>query len=418
MELINQPLNGQLGNRLIELLGNEDYQTLNVLVAFAKNSGVLRLKEAIEKFRKRGGKVNVYVGVDLQGTSYEALVNLRAIVDSLFVVHAENSQTFHTKIYNFVGQDKSSVIVGSNNLTGGGLWSNFENSLLISFNKVSSESNLQDQVDQFIENLTTLGQSLMPITSQEVIDDLLEGGYVGKEVFQRINRQAEEDKRPKTSRLFGRGAPFRLPQVNGVNVPKNRTENIPARVEVLAEPEVKKILPTSNLTEDWQTIWMETRAMTGGSRNILDLSMRSLVEIGDPIGTPFEHEDFGYMKGGVEFFGMNPMETSVRKELILNFEGVDYSENEILYPEGSKANGTWRLQIKGKDSLGRKITEAFKAKGEEHYLVQKIVTFTRVHDDFYFMSVFPATDLESFIKSSKILARNGGTAASKYLGLL
>jgi hypothetical protein len=42
VELLNQPFTGQLGNRLIELLDSPDYQTLNIAVAFAKNSGVLR----------------------------------------------------------------------------------------------------------------------------------------------------------------------------------------------------------------------------------------------------------------------------------------------------------------------------------------------------------------------------------------
>jgi|TARA_B110000967_G_C18317144_1_gene285769 hypothetical protein len=38
MELINQPFTGQLGARLITLLDSPDYHTLNIVVAFAKNS--------------------------------------------------------------------------------------------------------------------------------------------------------------------------------------------------------------------------------------------------------------------------------------------------------------------------------------------------------------------------------------------
>ncbi|MBU2885498.1 hypothetical protein KO507_06965 [Gilvimarinus agarilyticus] len=89
MELMNQPFNGQLGNRLIELLESQDYHTLNIVVAFAKNSGVLRMKDALENFRVKGGKVNVFVGVDLNVTSYEALTALLLCTDSLNVVHSE-----------------------------------------------------------------------------------------------------------------------------------------------------------------------------------------------------------------------------------------------------------------------------------------------------------------------------------------
>lgn len=171
MELLNQPFTGQLGNRLIELLDSPDYQTLNIAVAFAKNSGVLRIKDALERFRKRGGKVNIYVGVDLGGTSYEALTVLLLHADSLNVVHSENGQTFHVKIYQFVGKDKGLVVVGSHNLTGGGLWTNFESSVLIPAGRSNAnEVELQKGLDDYIGELNSLKDSLMPIETQHDID--------------------------------------------------------------------------------------------------------------------------------------------------------------------------------------------------------------------------------------------------------
>ena len=107
MELMNQPFTGQLGDRLIELLDSSDYHTLNIVVAFAKNSGVNRLKDSFENFRKRGGIVNVYVGIDMGVTSYDALTALLLNTDSLNVVHSQNqNQTFHPKIYQFLGKEK------------------------------------------------------------------------------------------------------------------------------------------------------------------------------------------------------------------------------------------------------------------------------------------------------------------------
>ena len=52
-------------------------------------------------------------------------------------------------------------------------------------------------------------------------------------------------------------------------------------------------------------------------------------------------------------------------------------------------------QIKGTTSANQRITDAFRAKGEEHYLVRKIVTFTKVKD-YFFMTVFPEAGLEDF----------------------
>ena len=405
VELMNQPFTGQLGNRLVELLDSADYQTLNIVVAFAKNSGVLRIKGALERFRKRGNKVNVYVGVDLGGTSYEALTALLLHTDSLHVVHAEKWQTFHPKIYQFVGSDKGLVIVGSQNLTAGGLWTNFESSVLIPVRgSIASEMAIQKGVDDFIGELRSLGDSFMPIAIQPDIDKLLENGYIFKEVAGQVRRAKASAKDGIQVPLFGNGAPATLPYVS--------TSKIVAVSSTSPVP-----IPVSRSDED-QTIWFETRAMTGGSRNILDLSMRSLVERGDPTGTSFELEIPGFMRGGVEFFGLNPTGTDETKEVSINFEGVDYTGNKILFPSGESANGTWRLQIKGVTSSGRKITEAFRAKGGGFYMQHKIVTFTKVQDDYYFMSVFPESELENFKDASRILGRNGSTTSAKLFGLL
>lgn len=97
---------------------------------------------------------------------------------------------------------------------------------------------------------------------------------------------------------------------------------------------------------------------------------------------------------------------------------MDYFANTILFPDGSSANGTWRLQIKGTSASGRRITDAFRAKGEAEYLVRKIITFTKIQGDYFFMSVFAASELENFKAASHILARNGATTSARQLGLL
>ena len=187
MELMNQPFTGQLGNRLIEFLDSPDYHTLNITVAFAKNSGVLRIKDSLENFRDRGGLVNAYVGVDLGVTSYEALTALLLCTDSLNVVHSEKGQAFHTKIYQFLGKEKGLIVVGSHNLTGGGLWTNFESSALIPIDSSSTNDMkiLGAQAD-YISGLTSLKDSFMSIGTKEDIDKLLHNGYIFKEVSQQV----------------------------------------------------------------------------------------------------------------------------------------------------------------------------------------------------------------------------------------
>ena len=187
MEIINQPLNGQLGNRLIELLESSKYDALNITVAFAKNSGVLRIKPSLDKFRKRGGKVNVYVGVDLGVTSYEALTALFLCTDSLSVIHSESSQTFHSKVYEFLGKHEMLLVVGSNNLTAGGLWTNFESSALIPIDMTKPDnSSIARTQAEYFSALASLDNLLMPINYKSDIDKLYTRGYITNEVKQQV----------------------------------------------------------------------------------------------------------------------------------------------------------------------------------------------------------------------------------------
>ena len=168
-----------------------------------------------------------------------------------------------------------------------------------------------------------------------------------------------------------------------------------------------------------KVIWFETKRMTGGSRNILDLSMKSLVESGDPKGTILDSEDSKSMLGTVYFFGVDPSNASHKRKVItLEFDGIDYFGNEILFPEGNKANGTWRLQIKGVSDNNIKITDAFREKEEGHYLVEKIITFTKISEDYYSLSVYSESEIVKFKSASLLLGRNGASRVAKQFGLL
>lgn len=419
---MNQPINGQLGNDLIELLSSTDYDSLNIVAAFAKNSGVLRIKGSLDNFRKRGGTVNLFIGVDFGVTSYEALTALLLCSDSLSVLHSEKSQAFHPKIYQFLGKEKGVIVVGSHNLTGGGLWTNFESSAHITLDMSNPDDiNLLKEQESYFQNLLSLNDLLMPIKTQEDVSNLLKNGYISKEVNQRVRSKIADKRDSNSERLFGNGTPVSLPLLP---ILKNKTA-----VEIPEELSTKKASSAEVSTTGSygaNTIWFESRAMTGGSRNILDLSKTSLLESGDPADVFFVKKK-RFISGGVKFFGVNPLDTNQQKDITLNFEGVDYIGNTILYAED---NGSWRLQIKGESLSELGITETFKKlntlEGERYnskgelllYLQFKIITFTRIQDDYYFMSVLPKSEISNLKEASCILARNGSTERAKQLGLL
>lgn len=415
--VINQPLSGNLGDFLVSCLEESDFENVNIVVAFAKNSGVLRLKPSLEQFKACGSKINVFVGIDLDGTSYEALASLSNLADKLFVVHAESEQTFHSKIYNFTNENGSIVVVGSNNFTAGGLWTNLESCSIarLDFDKEADHA-IQRQIDSYINDLVSMQGLSMEIRGQEDVDDLLAAGYVSKEAKTRIRRETARKQVAKGG--LGDVGPF---------IKRVRASLPPIKLEEQRKPDkpdsslaVRKAPSSASepvfdkLDRDGNSIWFETRKMTGGSRNILDLSKKSLVSQGNPQYTAFSIDgSSAEMKGGVQFFGIDPADTDSVTDITINYNGVDYKGNTIKYPVGDKANGTWRLQIKGESAEGKNIKEAF----EKDYLVNKILVFTKIEESYFFMSVFDASDLPEFIEASKVVAYNGGNTRSRLLGL-
>lgn len=409
IQLLSQPLGGQIGNYLKSCLENSKFDKLIIVVAFAKNSGVLRLKKSFEEFRKSGGVIEAYVGIDLDGTSYEALLSLLKVTNKLTVVHLESGQTFHPKIYSFSSDEECVLIVGSNNLTSGGLWTNIEASMVLTEENSVEVSEVQEDLACFIEQLENTSDICFEIKDEKDIDDLLNEGYVSKEAKTRIARNARIYREAGQTSRFAKKIEVDLPRVEHfvMDIDEDQPQS-----PISIEP--KDSVPSSLIEDSSSIIWFETRKMTGGSRNILDLSKTAVVIKGDPLTTQFSMGEDDLMEGGVRFFGIDPSNVSTEKDIVINYGGVDYEGNTIKYPEGECANGTWRLQIKGRSENGTRITEAL---GSE-YLVNKIITFTKIDDGYYFMAVFNAGDMEEFQEVSKIVAYNGSSRNARLLGLL
>ena len=128
MEMFNQPHSRVFGEKLQEILLSGNFDTFYMIVAYVKESGVIRLKPFVDKFKSSGGIVKAVVGIDQKLTSIQGLALLMLLCDEIYVYHSENPmQTFHPKAYAFVKEgEKALVLIGSNNLTSGGLYTNYE----------------------------------------------------------------------------------------------------------------------------------------------------------------------------------------------------------------------------------------------------------------------------------------------------
>ena len=410
MSIINQPFQGQLGDMLINELNN-NYLSFTIFSAFAKNSGVLRLKRALEEHRSRGGKVNAFIGIDLDGTSYEALLNLFPLCDNLFVIHSESlSTTYHSKIYLLENNSMAWCAIGSNNLTGGGLWTNFESCNIEKYSMPADLPKLQNIYDIIEKYMDVTYECSMKIKTIDDIDNLLEANYISKEALQRVetmSRRIGAKSRQKKITLFG---------AEKVSIPSITVE------QMFSEKKNKQVVPFMDITiTDTNSqkpafineqFWFEMRESTGGSRNILDLSKVGKIESGSVEGTLYEYqEDSTKMYGGIKFFGIDPDNINCKKNITINFQGKDYFPSTIKF---APANGSWRIQLKGASSDGIAKLSQFGKRGD---FVHKILVFEKINPDYYVLSLLDEKNLQKIKELSRVWARNGSGTSSKAYGM-
>jgi len=418
VRVVNQPYDDQLGNLLLSELGSGRYSTLTIAVAFAKLSGVLRIKPGVEEFREAGGRVVAFVGIDLGGTSLEALIALFYLCDELYVVHTESpSQTFHPKVYDLKGEKEGWLVVGSNNLTGGGLWTNFECFSIAAYSTLAREgAEIRDSLDGHFNRLADdASRECIQVVSEDDILALADEGYVDKEIAQRIssslaNRGDSGRKRRFAASIAASAPPLPKAAPIGITSPAPfgpKTKPVP---EVPAAGGRKFAAPTN------EAIWFETRRMTGGSGNILDLSKSGTIESGSASGTRFETDDPGTALGGVYFFGVDATATHAEKDITVNLDGVDYYPCTVkIHAEGKRPNGSWRIQLRGTSAV---TGESLERTVGRDYFKNKILVFEMIRDDYFALSVFPDSELDSFKSASIMVARNGAGGNSKFYGLL
>lgn len=411
MIMLNQPFNGQLGEILIEKINSNIYDRLTILSAFAKNSGVLRLKPTLQEFKRNGGHIEAFIGIDAHGTSYEAVTNLLELCDTLYIVHSESpATTFHSKMYILSNDRRESwVAVGSNNLTGGGLWTNFESAIYFEID--DGDTAFADEVTALLDRYKDPEYSCSClIGTQEDLDALFADDYLRREVtilFDRYqNQQAEGRDRQTRTRHFGVQTGVHIPRV-----PQRAAgpviQNAGRRMEARA------VMPIT-ATDDTERMWFETRALTGGSRNILDLSKLGRLRQGSPVGTRYETDREDLPLGGVVFFDVDPENTDTEKSVTIHYGGIDYENCVIKFPSGALANGTWRIQLKGMSAAGQRI-QSIEGTG---WLQHKVLMFEKIRSDYYVMYVLDADQLEAMEEQSRFVATNGSAANSKKYGLL
>ena len=121
VRFLAQPLaSSESLDTFIDCLKDPSLTELSIVTAWAKRSGLARVADRLSAFRSRGGSVRMVVGVSEGGATEEGLQLAMDLSDSAFVFHGPG-RTFHPKVYSASGANQRELLVGSINLTAGGL---------------------------------------------------------------------------------------------------------------------------------------------------------------------------------------------------------------------------------------------------------------------------------------------------------
>lgn len=171
----------RLGEWLIENLSDQKWTEFRAAVAFAKTSGVNYLAEPLSRFAARG-RVKLSVGIDAFGTSFEALQVLLQCMGSsgeLWVFHNEANHLFHPKAYIFRNQAEARVVIGSNNLTRGGLFTNYELAVELALDlSLDGDRALFRELEELLDGYCTEKEGTARRLDPQELDGLLADRYI------------------------------------------------------------------------------------------------------------------------------------------------------------------------------------------------------------------------------------------------
>jgi HKD family nuclease len=142
MKFVSQPAaTDRIGEFLLQNL-SKDWDTFRAAVAFVKRSGVKHIASAVTTFSKKH-VVEIVAGIDHRGTSKEGLSDLLKCMSKsgrVIVFNNPSAYTFHPKVYLFKSNTAADVLVGSGNLTEGGIYSNYEASFRLQLDLTKSDA--------------------------------------------------------------------------------------------------------------------------------------------------------------------------------------------------------------------------------------------------------------------------------------
>lgn len=211
-----------------ELFDVPDVKKVILSVAFVSESGVRQIEAAL---KAHAPHVTVFAGVRNDITSHQGLTLLRNIGVHLYTVDTgSRTIVFHPKLYLVRGKTSARLVVGSANLTLGGLNNNIEAGMLLEFDLADAADRavVAEIEAQFAALQEDYPKNIVKVGSLADLDKMRANGRL-------VNEMAVSPPRPTTSDGEGVGDGDTIPRIK-LKVPPLRR----ALAKVKAAPKKTK----------------------------------------------------------------------------------------------------------------------------------------------------------------------------------
>ncbi|MCY4156492.1 MAG: hypothetical protein OXF66_03525 [Gammaproteobacteria bacterium] len=181
MEFIFQPnQDSRLGEYLLENLAGP-WTCFRAAVAFIKRSGTRHIKQALSDF-VHNSEVEIIAGIDHRGSSAAGLQDLLDAISPngrVIVFHNRLPFTFHPKVYLFKSSQSADLLIGSGNLTEGGLFTNYEASFRLKLDLTQSDhASLLGSVERVLDSWSDTSRQTALLLDKKLLGRLAAMGRI------------------------------------------------------------------------------------------------------------------------------------------------------------------------------------------------------------------------------------------------
>lgn len=253
-----------------ELFDVPDIKRVLLSVAFVSESGVQQIEDEL---KAHAARVTVFAGIRNDITSHQGLARLHNIGSKLYTVDTgSRTVIFHPKLYLVCGKASARLVIGSANLTLGGLNNNIEAGMLLDFDLTDPSD--KAVVDEIEAQLTVLPieypDHVVKVEAIADLDDMLANGRL-------VDEMAVSPPRPTTSagglgggdvvpRIKLKVNPLRRALTKAKAVPKKKPVKAPA-MAATGKSAPKPAPPTVGV--EFELVW-ESKPLTRRDLTIPD----------------------------------------------------------------------------------------------------------------------------------------------------